>query len=95
LTLKKAEQVLNAFEAVDRKDGTYTPDFYEIVDDESRTGYEETAKILCDGLRKFAENPAAIDKFEIYLSYHFVKWFEHFADCPENLAYEIYNFSLL
>lgn len=93
ITLKTAKQVLNALEAIDRKDGTYTPDFYEIIEDKSRTGYEELAKILCDGLRKFAENPAAIDNFECYLSHHFGKWFENFADCPEHLAFEISQFS--
>lgn len=31
-TLEEAEKVLAEYEAEDEKDGTYTPDFYEIVE---------------------------------------------------------------
>lgn len=32
LTYKKAVQILTQFEKEDKKDGIYTPDFYEIVE---------------------------------------------------------------
>lgn len=51
------------------------------------------AKMLGDALRKFAENPGAIDNFEGYLSIHFDKWLKDFASDPAGLAGELKNFS--
>ena len=33
LTLEEAEKLLAQFEEEDKQDGTYTPDFYEIVEE--------------------------------------------------------------
>jgi hypothetical protein len=32
LTLEQAKQILEVFETTDKSDGTYEPDFYEIVE---------------------------------------------------------------
>ena len=54
---------------------------------------EINAKILCDAIRKFAENPAAIENFESYLSYHFDVWHNKFASTPDGLIDEFKMFS--
>lgn len=56
---------------------------------------EINSKALCDAIRKFAENPTAIENFESYLSYHFDKWYTKFASTPEGLIDEFNRFSVL
>ena len=52
---------------------------------------EKIAKAFCDSLRKMdAEH---IDKLERYLSCHFDKWLERYANTPEGLTYEMQTFS--
>lgn len=54
---------------------------------------EINSKALCAAIRKFADNPAAIDNFESYLSYHFDKWYDKFANTPDGLISEFTMFS--
>lgn len=54
---------------------------------------EENAKILADAIRTFAKHPENIDNFESYLSMHFDKWMELWANNPDKLAYEFKNFA--
>lgn len=55
--------------------------------------HEKEAKMLCDAIRKFNENDNALDNLEFYLSIHFERWLEQFANTPEGLATELKNFS--
>ena len=56
---------------------------------------EINSKVLCNAIRKFAENPAAIENFEDYLSHHFEIWLEKYASTPDNLANEFKEFSTI
>lgn len=56
---------------------------------------EIKAKALCDAIRKFKDNPAAIDNFESYLSYHFDAWYEKFANTPDGLIDEFNHFAAI
>lgn len=56
---------------------------------------EINAKALCEAIRKFAENPTAIENFESYLSYHFDKWIEKYANTPEGLISELNHFAAI
>lgn len=51
------------------------------------------SKALCDAIRKFSENPEAIDNFESYLSHHFDVWFNKFVTTPDGLVSEFNTFS--
>lgn len=55
--------------------------------------HEQSAKILCDAIRAFAQSPEALDNFESYLSVHFSTWLQKFASTPEDLAAEFEQFS--
>ena len=55
--------------------------------------FGESAKMLCDAIRKFADNPDAIDNFEYYLTRHFRSWLECWADTPEGMASEFKQFA--
>ena len=54
---------------------------------------EINSKALCDAIRKFADNPAAIENFESYLDHHFDTWYEKFASTPDGLISEFNMFS--
>jgi hypothetical protein len=54
---------------------------------------ENAARVLADAIRTIASKPANIDNLELYLSYHFDKWLEKFANTPEKLAGELKQFS--
>ena len=53
------------------------------------------SKALCDAIRKFAENPAALENFELYLNRHFDIWFKKYANTPDGLTSEFYQFSTI
>ena len=55
--------------------------------------HEQSAKMLCDAIRAFGQNPEALDNFEAYLSIHFSVWLEKFANTPESIATEFEQFS--
>ena len=55
--------------------------------------YEKEAKIFVNAIKKLGENPEALSNFESYLSIHFGKWLECYANTPEELAYEMKSFS--
>ena len=55
--------------------------------------HEKEAKMLCDAIRKFNKNENALDNLEFYLSIHFERWLEQFANTPEGLTTELKNFS--
>lgn len=54
---------------------------------------QESAERLTKAIKKLAENPEALENFESYLSQHFDKWFEKYANTPESLAFEFEQFS--
>lgn len=53
----------------------------------------QNAHKIGDALRKFAENPEAIENFENYLERHFSEWLEKYAGTPDGLAAELERFS--
>lgn len=55
--------------------------------------YEDAAAQLAEAIRVFAENPENLYNFECYLSRHFKKWLENYANTPENMAQEFANFA--
>jgi len=54
---------------------------------------QELATTLINAIKEFANKPNNLDNFEGYLSAHFDKWFEKYANTPENLVYEMENFA--
>lgn len=54
---------------------------------------KECAEMFAAAIRKFATKPENIDNFESYLSAHFDKWLEKFANTPENMAGEMKSFA--
>ena len=57
------------------------------------TNNEADAKVLCEAIKRLAENDFALENLECYLSYHFDKWLDRFANTPEKLAWEFDQFS--
>lgn len=55
--------------------------------------YENEAKAFCKAIQLLAENPARLENLENYLSYHFSKWLEDWADTPQKIAGEMLEFS--
>ena len=55
--------------------------------------HEQTAKQFCEALRTIAEKPENLENFELYLSMHFPKWLEKFANTPENITAELRQFA--
>lgn len=54
---------------------------------------QECAEKLTKAIKKMGESPEALNNFECYLTYHFDKWLEKFANTPESLAFEFEQFS--
>lgn len=65
----------------------------EIKEGDMKAENKENAKIMCDAIRKFANNPEGLDNFQLYLEYHFEEWFEKYANSPYNLANEFKEFA--
>lgn len=55
----------------------------------------EAADKIAQAIRIFAEEPEALENFEYYLSHHFNKWLELYANTPEGLVSEFYNFATI
>ena len=53
----------------------------------------ENAIIFCEAIRAFSEKPENLENLESYLSCHFDKWLEKWANTPEKLSGELLNFS--
>lgn len=54
---------------------------------------EADAKVLCEAIKRLAENDFALENLECYLSHHFDKWLDRFANTPEKLTWELDQFS--
>lgn len=54
---------------------------------------EKNAMIIYDAIRKFNENPEALNNFVSYLITHFDTWMEEFVKNPDGLAAEFKMFS--
>ena len=54
---------------------------------------EVYAKIFCDAIRTIAEKPENINNMESYLTYHFTRWSNKYANNPEGLAMEMKSFA--
>lgn len=54
---------------------------------------EVYAKIFCDAIREIAEKQENINILESYLTQHFTKWLNEYADNPEGLAMEMKSFA--
>lgn len=54
---------------------------------------EVYAKIFCDAIRTITEKPENIDILESYLTQHFAKWLNEYANNPEGLAMEMKSFA--
>lgn len=53
----------------------------------------EAAAVMIQAIRKFNENPEALENLRLYLENHFDIWMEKFAYNPLNLSYELKMFS--
>lgn len=56
---------------------------------------ESRAAAFCEALRKFAENPEAIDNLQSYLERHFESWFFKYAGSPDGIISELKHFSMI
>lgn len=54
---------------------------------------KENADIIAKALRNFAKSDAAIENFTDYLAKCFTHWFALYANTPDGLADELYQFS--
>lgn len=55
--------------------------------------YEEQAIQFCEAIRTLANNTENLNNLESYLTYHFDKWLERWADTPEKIAAEMKEFA--
>ena len=55
--------------------------------------HEQTAKEFCEALKTIAGKPENLENLELYLSIHFQKWLDRFANCPENITAELKQFA--
>jgi len=54
---------------------------------------EKCARVFCDAIRTFTENPENIENLESYLSSNFTKWMKVWANSPEGIASELHTFA--
>lgn len=54
---------------------------------------EQLANIFTESIKRLAENPAKLENLNCYLSHHFDKWVQKFANTAEGLTSEIKCFS--
>lgn len=54
---------------------------------------KECSIVFCEAIRQFVNKPENLENFESYLSMHFDKWLEKFANTPENMAVEVKHFA--
>ena len=55
--------------------------------------YADEAERFCAAIKALAANPDALENLNCYLSIHFSAWIEKYANCPENIAGELEQFS--
>ena len=55
--------------------------------------HEHTAAQFVDAIRTIASKPDNLDNLESYLSYHFDKWLEKWANTPKGITAELKSFA--
>lgn len=50
-------------------------------------------EILAQAIKAMVEKEGCLENFESYLSHHFDKWCEKYANTPEGLVYEFEHFA--
>lgn len=53
----------------------------------------KTAKDFVQAIKTISEKPENLNNLECYLSYHFEKWMEKFANTPEKITSELQAFA--
>lgn len=53
----------------------------------------QAASDFIAAIKEIATKPKNLDNLESYLSLHFVKWLEKYANTPEDIATEMKNFA--
>lgn len=54
---------------------------------------KKISKEFIQAIKTIAEKPKNLDNLEVYLSYHFDKWLEIWANTPEKITSEIKQFA--
>lgn len=57
--------------------------------------YEEEAEIFCSAIEEFANHPENLENMKLYLSRHFEKWLELYANSPLDIACDLLRFARL
>lgn len=55
--------------------------------------YKQNAREFIQAIKTISEKPQNLENFESYLSYHFEKWLEIWANTPEKIAAELKAFA--
>ena len=55
----------------------------------------DAAKKFVEAIRKFSEHPSNLENLESYLSYHFDRWLQIYANTPANIASEMEHFAIM
>ena len=55
--------------------------------------WEQMADMFCNSIRALAENEERLDNMRSYLSRHFDKWLEKYANTPDGIVSELYRFA--
>lgn len=53
----------------------------------------ENAKMIVEAIKRFSEQPEALENFESYLTHNFDEWFLYIRKHPENITYDLDQFS--
>ena len=54
---------------------------------------KETSEEFIKAIKTISEKPKNLDNLECYLSHHFDKWLEKWANTPENITLELKRFA--
>lgn len=54
---------------------------------------EKAARDFCEAIRALASKPENLENLESYLTCHFDKWLEMWANTPETMAAEMKEFA--
>lgn len=57
--------------------------------------FEDQARAFCDAIRAFNHNEDGLYNLELYLSRHFDKWLQVFANTPDSIANEMQEFATI
>lgn len=55
--------------------------------------FEKEAADFVNAIKDLAAKPDSLDNLEYYLSRHFAKWLEKYANTPENITCEMKEFA--